>query len=346
MSEGPRFRIESVSEQTAAAVADLFYKVFGYTYTYTDLYDPAEILARERDGSYTVFVCTGRDGSVPGVLQLTYSLPSPRILEIGEILVDPELDASESGQVLKLMVHRLSHELRHVADNKGVRTILSLEVTEHRLTQRLSLEMGFMTGGIFLGYTPGWQRQLRATPRERDRAPAGFRTGPAADGRRSMVISVRPFRSKTPLQKFSVPTRFEDVIREIYVDYRLHHEIVPATRAVGSGTLTTEIDFRRERAIVEVQRVGKDTPDAVLRQLRHFNLGFIDLVQFVLPLSAVDLEPAVEALTTAGAKFAAVLPDYRDGPVLVMQIIDPALVAPLPQDVLSPRAARIAAGAM
>src|ERR1051326_1761207 len=192
-----RYRIERASEQNAHAVAEFIYKIFGYTYTDSALYDPDRILAYEQDGSYQIFVCMGPDDGAHGVLLFAFSFPSPRMVEIGELLLDPDVSAATSGQILKQFIQVLRPHLMSLAERNGLRTVVSFEVTEHRLTQRLSLEMGFMNSGVYLGYIPGWQRQLRTAPQQRTESPANARTGASAAGRRTLVVSARPFRIKT-----------------------------------------------------------------------------------------------------------------------------------------------------
>lgn len=345
MPDAP-YRIETISRDNSRAAADFIYKIFGYTYTDTGLYDPEQILRYEHDGCYHMLVCMGPANTVHGMLLLAYSFPSRHMIEIGELLMDPDLSAASGGQILKQFIQLLRNQLMSLADHSGLRTVVSLEVTEHRLTQRLSLEMGFMTCGVYLGYIPGWQRQLRTVPQQREETPANPQCGSGDAGRRTMVVSARPFRSKTPRQQLSVPARFEQRIREIYKDYRLQCDFVMAPRCASSGHMESYVDFRRARAVVEVDRTGPETPDALLQQLKHFHAGYVELIHFVLPLSGHDIDPAVEALVGAGAGFGAVLPDYREGPVLVMQSIDRKCLAPISQGVLSPRAGEIVAELM
>jgi hypothetical protein len=336
------YRIERASQQNSHALAELFYKIFGYTYINPEFYDRDKMLRHENEGTYQTFVCLGPDNVALGMIVLDFSFPSPRIIEIAEILIDPDVCAASSGQILKQLIQVLRPHLISLADNRGLRTVVSVEVTEHSLSQRLSQEMGFMTAGVYLGYCPGWQRQLRTPPGERIYPCSGTKlTSPS--GRRTMIVSARPFRSKTPPQQLSVPARFEELIHEIYKEYRLQFEFVPPASVTGAGRVDAFVDFGRGRAVVEVRQTGEDTADSLLRYLQRFHSGFLELVHIILPLSGDHLDPIVEALTAAGVGFAAVLPDYREGPVLIMQSIDRKCLAPIPQGVFSERARRIIA---
>lgn len=336
-------RIETLSAANAEGIPDFIYRIFGYSYTHSWLYNPRQIRNFVEDDSQTGFVCVAADGSVKALLLMAYSFPSRQILEIAELLIDSDLGQLGGGYVLRQFIETLQAELWRRADNCGLRTVMSLEVTEHQLTQRLSQHMGFFTAGVFLGYTPGWQRQLRTTPEQRLTEGTGLHAAGQEGGRRTMVVSARPFRSKTPPQTLTLPSRFEELVRQIYKDFRLAHEFVRPRQPSGTGRVESSVDFIHGRAVIEVREIGTDTPDLLLERLHHFRNGFIDLVHFVLPLSGDDIDCAVERLSAAGCVFGAVLPQYHDCPVLVMQSVNRATLAPIPRGVLSPRAAEILA---
>lgn len=337
-------RIEKLSAASADAIPDFVYRIFGYSYTHAWLYEPQQIRNFIEEDSQTGFVCVSADGSVKALLLLAYSFPSREMLEIAELLIDPDIGQLGGGYVLKQFVEALQAELWSRADSRGLRTVMSLEVTEHQLTQRLSNHMGFFTAGVYLGYIPGWQRQLRTTPEQRlTGGGTGLHSAGDEGGRRTMVVSARPFRSKTPPQRLTLPSRFEGLVRKIYKDFRLAHEFVPPRQRPGAGRFESSVDFIRGRAVIEICEMGAETPDLLLERLQHFRNGFIDLVHFVLPLSGDDIDGAVERLSVAGCVFGAVLPQYRDCPVFVMQSVNRAALAPIPRGVLSPRAAEILA---
>jgi hypothetical protein len=342
-TNAPDLQIEKLSAANAEAIPDFVYRIFGYSYTHAWLYEPQQIRNFIEEDSQAGFVCVGGNGSVKALLLLTYSFPSREMLEIAELLVDPDVGQLGGGYVLKQFIDALQAELWHRADNCGLRTVMSLEVTEHQLTQRLSHHMGFFTAGVYLGYIPGWQRQLRTTPEQRLAGGKSLHTAGVEGGRRTMVVSARPFRSKTPPQRLTLPSRFEKLVRKIYKEFRLAHEFIRPQRRPGAGQFESSLDFIRGRAVIEVREVGESTPDILLERLQHFRNGFIDLVHFVLPLSGDDIDCTVDRLSEAGCVFGAVLPQYRDCPVFVMQSVNRAALAPIPSGVLSPRAAEILA---
>src|ERR1700753_3179188 len=156
------WRVVPISADNTRGLPGFIYRMFGYTYTAASISDHSQILDR-----YSGFVCVSPSGSVHGVLLLSFGLPGRRIVEIGELLLDADLSAAASGNILKEFLGALRQELSMLADQQGLRAAYSLEVTEHQLTQRLSQKMGFVVAGVYLGYVPGWQRQLRTLPGQR-----------------------------------------------------------------------------------------------------------------------------------------------------------------------------------
>lgn len=336
-------------EITAAALApDLldrvpgfFCRVFGYTYSDERVYDPVQLREDILAGKRELLIATGDDGAIRGLMDLTFTLPSRRIGEIGELLIDPEAGEAGGGRMLKMLIELFKKRMRALCEERDLRTMYSLEVTEHQLTQRLAKEVGFVTGGVYLGHVPGWQRQLKSPPTQRAlRLQSGVAAG-RKGGRRSMVVAVRPIRTRTPLQTICLPERYDSLIREIYADYRLACEFTGGRAPHGDTTVTCRVDFQRSIALVEATSIGADAADVLIGKLEHYRSGFVEVVRIILPLSETAIGDVVERLVEAGCGYAAVLPQYRELPVLILQSLDASKLAPIEQGVLSPRAARI-----
>jgi hypothetical protein len=328
--------VVALSENNVGSVPELVRRIFGYSYSDYSLYDATSIL-----GEYYGFIYITPSGSARALMLLSHSLPSPHVLEVAELLVDPEMSEITAGEVIKQFIELLRTHLWDLADHHDLHTVFSIEVTEHRLTQRLSKYMGFIPAGVYLGYISGSRRQFMVGTKERDGASA-----PALETlaqRRTMVVSIRPFRTRTPKQTIALPVRYEQIIREIYVDFRLAVDYIAPTPRHVPGRIESKMDFQRGIALISVLEAGIDTPEQVLKRLCHYQECFVELIHIVLPLSGDDINATIESLESAGCRYAVIFPQYIDGPALVMQYIDSRLLAPVPPDVISPRAARILA---
>jgi hypothetical protein len=331
--------IEAFTPPLAARIPRFVYKIFGYSNPDVRLYSAEAVVQDVATGRRDLLVCTDSQGEIRGIIDITYSFPSPHIAEINELLIDPELPPDAGGSALKLLLEAFQVRIRFLADTRSLRSLVSLEVTEHQLTQRLAQQMGFTTAGVFLGQSPGWQRLLKSPPLQRHAAVENIAESPSL--RRNMVVSVRPFRTRTPPQILSVPARYEGLIREIYTDFRVRFEFAQSPAPAGETVIHSEIDHRRRLAVVEIVRAGSGAADAVLERLRHFRRGFLDVVRLVLPLAGVDIGEITERLVEEGCGFAAVFPQYRESPVLVLQHVDKETLAPVESGVLTRRATRL-----
>lgn len=332
-------QVAPVSAENAERIAEFVYNIFGYSYPDTRLYTPAR-LVQELSG----FVCLGPTGKVYGLVIFYFDFPSRRLVEIGGLMVDPLLGESAGGQVLKALMEALAPGIKTLTDEHGLRAALNMNVTEHQLAQRLSERMGFVTAGFYLGYIPRHNYRFRTTPHERtaSRAPVGEASG----GRKSLTISVRPIRSKTPPHTVCLPDRYEALAREIYDDFRLAVTYQAAVEPEGPGRVEAKLDFTYAIANLIVREVGTETIEALVKYVEHYRSGFVELIHIFLPLSGANIDPVVEFFAARGFTFAAILPQYVDGPVLVLQSIDRALLAPISPAAFDPRAARILACAL
>lgn len=340
-------RIDGLTPVLAEGLPDFVYKTFGYSYEDQAVYDVPRILDKVTHGKEDVLVCSDADGVIRGTVSLDFCFPTRQIAEIKKLMIDPDVDPTVSGQALKLLLQALRNRVRAHSDERGLRTVISLEVTDHQLSQRLVRDMGFTTAGLYLGEAPACQNQLKSLPPQRTVLPGENsrlpRSPESGSGRNTHVVSARPLRSRTPPQSLSVPDRFADLIREIYVDFRLQFEFAPAIKAEGETIVKSAINLGGRAATVEIRKLGADAERVALERLDHFRNGFIEAIRFLLPLSGTDTGPVVERLVEAGCGFAAVLPQFGEAPVLVLQSVDPEKLAPVERGLLSPRASRILA---
>jgi hypothetical protein len=254
-------------------------------------------------------------------------------------MVDALLGESAAGQVLRGLMQALGPGIKTLMDDHGLRAALNMNVMEHQLAQRLSDRMGFITAGLFLGYISKHNYRFRTKPHERIAS-----RGPVAEasvGRKSLALSVRPIRSKTPPHTVSLPERYEAMTREIYDDFRVSVTYQAPVAPEGPGKIEPKIDFTYGVASLLVVEVGTETIEELTKLVEHYRSGFVEVIHIVLPLSGTNINPVVEFFAARGFTFGAVLPQFSDGPVLIMQSVDRALLAPISPAALDPRAARI-----
>jgi hypothetical protein len=327
------------SAENAEQITEFVYNIFGYTYPDKRLYTPARLLQE-----LTGFVCLGPTGKVYGLVIFYFDFPSRSLVEIGGLMVDPLLGESTAGQVLKALMQALAPGIKTLMDEHGLLAALNMNVVEHQLAQRLSDRMGFVTAGFLLGYISKHHYRFRTKPH--DRIGSRATVAEASTGRKSLALSVRPIRSKTPPHTVSLPERYEAITREIYDDFRIAVTYQAAVAPEGPGRIEAKLDFTYGIASLLVIEVGTETIDELAKYVEHYRSGFVEVIHIVLPLSGTNINPVVEFFVARGFTFGAVLPQYVDGPALIMQSVDRALLAPIAPAALDSRAARILALAL
>ena len=322
--EPQTFQVKEVTPDTAHLVPPLLYSVFGYSYTDDTLYEVAGVVAAVSGGNQIIFLGMDGSGRARGLLAMRFSFPSTALAELGMLLVDPELPVPQSGKLLQMLGGRLTREAHTLARTRGLRGLISTEVTVHTMTQRLVQRFGFVSTGIYLGWAPSWAERLRAPPSERLRGSAMSRRRqePGCERRRTETVSALPFDKMVQPYAIALPTRFAACLRTVYKKLGLPVTFVPAVPARGRSAVVEQLSLRRSRVLVELTDVGSDAPGLLLERLAHYRDGMVDLIHFALPLRTPDLDPSVETLVAAGCRYAALIPLFRGDDVLVIQYLN------------------------
>lgn len=312
----PEYRAVEVTVDTAELVPPVFYQVFGYTYFDAEMYRPDAVAAAVAGGRLVAFVAVDPGGAARGYVGVRFRFPAPDLAEVGPILVDPAVGPAEGGQILRALTGAVSAAAAELARRRGLRAFATLNSTCHQLTQRLVGQMDFVATGLFLAWLPAWDERVRRPVHQRSHGDR-----PRA-GRRTEAVAVRPFRQLCEPRTVAPPRRLRSVLELVYGDLRLPVSFGPGLAARGTSEITAAVDPGCGRAVVELVRVGADAADALVDRLEHYRDGMLDVIHIALPLTRAEIGPAVDALLSAGCRYAAVLPFYREHDVLILQYLN------------------------
>ena len=335
--------VREINRDTAGIVAELLFKVFGYTYGEPWLYSPDDVSRALEDGRAHFMAAFDSNGVARGLVGLRRQFPSPDLAMLGQLVIDPVVEQADSGQYLRLLMKAAHDKAWDLALTTNLKALVLQEVTEHQLTQRLGRIMKFKTTGILLGVTPAWVERLRKPPVDRVSFKAGALVRPVEDTHRlSEVVSVRPIPRtfKAPFE-VCLPERFADLLADIYESLKATVEFVEPQPPAKATVLDCQYDYMKSIARVEILEVGTDAPDLLSERLDHYRAGDAHVIQFVLPLGQGDINPAVERLTQEGCKYGALLPAYRTCDVLIMQLALKPTLELRDKNLFNPMARRI-----
>lgn len=324
------FRLADLDEGLAPRVGELFYRVFGYTYSDPAVYDGRELWRRACGGDLGCILVVDRDGRVIGYFDHRFSFGDGAVAELGPLLTDPELPEVYRAQIVNVTVRACVDRIRRCVVDHGTRLVVTTDSTDHTLTQRLSSRVGMRTVGILFGTIPAFGHRLRPV-HYATAAPGRPPIRPErAVWRRAETLSVYPVRSRMVPYDVSLPERFAAILGRIYerlavpVTFRAPAPPDPETR------LATYHGVGRGIARVVAGSLGADAPDRLLARVRHFVGGHVPAVHLLVPLDAGDPRPVVDALCDgAGALFGGLMPRFQGRDMLVLQVvsggIDPTL---------------------
>ncbi|NDD31037.1 MAG: GNAT family N-acetyltransferase [Proteobacteria bacterium] len=146
--ENATFSLRLMRAEEAVEVSRAVYRAYGYSYVYENIYFPDRIRALNASGEMTsALALSDADGTLAGHVALFSSPASRSLVEIGMAVVKPEF----RGYGLS---NRLFAFLLDEARSRGFDGVFAHCVTNHELTQRVCLKLGFVDCALQVGFAP------------------------------------------------------------------------------------------------------------------------------------------------------------------------------------------------
>ena len=291
--------VGNFNPEDAEGIVRLFRSVYGENYPIRLFYDPAAIIAANRDGRYVSIVARSSSGEVIGVNHLFPSAPNPSLYELGVGMVLKEYrNLGINGRAFRFIFEEFVPGKPHIEE------IFGKAVCNHVFQQK-TLPV----------------HQLVETALEVALMPAEtYGKEKSATGR---VATLDVFRCCHPKpHRVYLPAAYEEPLRWIYAQLDDARQIDLSGREVpdaliSKGDLTVFESVQVAR--MAVHEIGND-----------FNAFFSDLEARALARNAVVLqawvnlstpwvEKAVDTLRDMGYFFGGLLPRWFDEDGLLMQ---------------------------
>ncbi|MDE3226576.1 MAG: ATP-binding protein [Nitrospirota bacterium] len=298
--------------EEAAELARLVYRCYGYTYPGEFIYYPEKVEAKQRAGLMKSYVACNQRGDLIGHLALTLPRPGAKVAESGQAVVDPRYRGHGLFQ-------RMKRQAREEAAASQVVGIYSEAVTVHPFSQKGSLDVGAHEVGFLLGYTSG---------------AVSFRSISESDNprRQSIAFLYLAALAHEPATVF-LPKPYRDLARRIYDAADIPRTVV-SDRDAGrvslpaAGHLTVSLRPDHNQAILTVDLLGRDTPDAVRSHLHELRLQRVDCIYVDLPLVQKGAGELGARLRELGFFFGALIPEFGQGDVLRLQYLNNVDIVP------------------
>ncbi len=304
---GPQqYTIRRLRPEDAIRVAQLMYRVYGYSYSNEDFYYPQRLDHDLQTGTHVGVVAEADNGEIVGHVGVIRPNVGP-LAELGQLAVAPK----HRGQGLrKLMGDRLAEEIQRL----GLVGLYAEAVTIHTISQEASDSRGLHVTGLKL---LDWQADFKKL--------RGLEPEPGTQ-RESMVYYFKYLMPPAPA-KVCAPSRHREVLARIYGNLGAPGQVMEPSGPLGPGQVTVHYDRETGGGTIQVDRIGIDTLPEIEQARRDLcDMAGAAVVGLNLPLAQGTTPYLADAAEASGFFFSGVLPHSApDGDFLRLQHLNAPL---------------------
>lgn len=328
---GP-YTVRRLRQGDGIQVAQLIYRVYGYTYPHQDFYYPDRLDHDVATGRLVGVVALAADGEIVGHDGLL-RLEQAGLAELGVLAVAP---AHRGHGLLRLMSDRLQEEIKRLA----LFGLFGQAVTIHTISQEAGDSRGLHVTAIKL-----LDLQAHFKTLQHRRPPSSQWESQAAPGlqRLTTVFCFKYLAPPDPKALYA-PPRHRQMLGKIYRNLGVEPQFLEPGGFTEAGELKVHYDQGLGVGNLEVNRIGSDSLPEISQARRDLcDLAGAKVVGLLLPLAQGGTPSLCEAAEAEGFFFSGVLPHFApDGDFLRLQHLnaelDPAtihLYSPFAQELLS-----------
>jgi serine/threonine-protein kinase RsbW len=292
-------------------VARCLYRSYGYTYAADLLYYPDRLRERIECGLLRPCVATNPDGVIAGYLAVMLNSLDAKVAETGQAVVDPRF----RGQGI---FERMKEFAVSEARGAGLYGVYSESVTIHPYTQKGNHALGARETGLLLGYVPDAMQFQKF----------------AGIGERQAVVLFYLRLNTEPLRTVYPPLHHSGIIKKIYAQGGFKRtcmdgdpgDVMPVTQA--NSALTVAVRDEWSQAIITISEFGSDAVAAVRAHISELRLRRIDCIYLDLPLGNYATAALCAEFEMLGFFFGGMIPEYCNGDVLRLQLLNNVRVTP------------------
>ncbi|MCL4538562.1 MAG: GNAT family N-acetyltransferase, partial [Bacteroidetes bacterium] len=243
-------------------VAKCFYKSYGYSFVYRQIYYPDRIVELNETGELESVVAVTPDGEVIGHCALLRWDSRRDVAEIGLAVVKPEFRGLGC-------LTRMTEFLIEKAKSEGAKALFVLAATNHTYSQQVIHKFGFSDSALLVGFGPATLsfRGLTETLPQRE----------------TYLICFRYLKNpeKFPLYP---PERHKEFIRKLYLNVGFEPQFEAPTEpqprfTESQSKITAEYYSPSGFGWIEIEAYGADVLEEVGARLKEFCLKHIEVIQ-------------------------------------------------------------------
>lgn len=293
------FDVSEFRPEDAEGIVRLFRAVYGDGYPIRIFYDPAAIVAGNRDRRYHSIVARRDAGDVIGVTHIYRSAPCTALYEWGAGLVLKEYRSSGVNSRLGEFLHN-----EFVPGMPDIEELFGEPVCNHTHMQKVVILFGYVETAIELALMPA-----KAYDNEK-----------SAPGRVATLVGFCCCQPKP--HRIYLPAPYERELRVIYARLGDGREIAVSDADVPGNLMTkaelSVFDFAQV-ARISLTEIGSDFVERFSGLEKEAISRNVVVLQAGLNLTRPYVGEAVEALRGMGYFFGGALPRWFDGDGILMQ---------------------------
>jgi serine/threonine-protein kinase RsbW len=274
---------------------------YGQSYDVRWVYDPEEVGARIRTGTYVSCIAESPAGKLLCHIGMSLAAAGDAVGHSGQAVTLP----AARGQHLFTRTKRF---LMDWARERGLAGLYSEATAAHPYSQKANIELGAHETGFLLGWIPASVSNDAATGQQ-GRQSAALLYNKLNDGHERAVFA---------------PERHREIVGQTLALCQLRGtlaELPAGAELAERSELHVEIDSDHNLALITVHVPGADLEQAIGAEPRHlFHRACLDAVYVDLPLEHPATALVADHLERLGVSYAGIFPNRRtDGDVLRMQ---------------------------
>jgi GNAT superfamily N-acetyltransferase len=308
------YTIRLLRPEDAIRLAQLMYRVYGYTYSNQDFYYPDRLAHDLETGRHVGVVALADNGEIVGHAGVERPDLGP-LAELGQLAVAP----AHRGQGLR---KRMGDLLQEEIQRLGLIGLFGEAVTIHTVSQEGSESRGLHVTGIKL---LDWQAYFKKLQHHPGGGPPG-RAQEEGLQRETMVFYFK-YLAAPESTGICAPSRHRGMLAQIYDNLGVSWQFLEPSGPTGSGQLAVHYDQATGVGSIHVNRIGIGTLPEIYQARRDLcHIVGAKVVGLYLPLAQGGAPYLCEGAEADGFFFSGVQPKFApDGDFLRLQYLNAPL---------------------
>jgi hypothetical protein len=295
--QGP-YIVSGFRDSDADAIVGLFRESYGDNYLKQSIYNPDTFIDGNKAQQLISVVARTAGGDVVGHVGLSRCAPSPKVLEIGQAVVD---SAHREGGLMAAMM-RIAIE--HARSSLGCELLFGAAVCNHVYSQKACLSLGLSEIGYEIDYLP--ERM--------------FETSHGSIGRVATLNYAGSFAPGNDQQTF-LPACYADRIRDVVEQLGDQRRFLDADATAvlhGSSRLSVTDMPDCDVTNVNLESAGADFEERLIAVEEDARSNGRAIVKVAVNLGRTEVGRVVSALRSRRYFCGCVLPRWFDSDALLM----------------------------